>query len=140
MGVGSLFDLGFGFPVRLGFHLNFGFGTGIGGTCGLGGLRFFLGLVDRPDHVEGALGIVLELILQDALTAVDRVLQADVLSLDAAELLGREERLGQESLQPAGATDDVTVIRRELLHPEHGNDVLEFLVLRQRLADLCARR
>ena len=23
MGVGSLFDLGFGFPVRLGFHLNF---------------------------------------------------------------------------------------------------------------------
>ncbi len=95
MGFDSLFDRGFGFPGRLGFNSNLGFGTGIGRTCGLGGLRFILGLVDRPDHVKGALGIVLELILQDALTAVDRVLQADVLSLDATELLGREKRLSQ---------------------------------------------
>ena len=105
-----------------------------------GGLRLLDGLVDRADHVEGALGIILELILQDALTAVDRVLQADVLPLDATELLGRKERLGQESLQPAGAADDVTVIRRELLHPEHGDDVLEFLVLASVFRIFCARR
>ncbi len=117
MGVGSLFDLGFGFPVRLEFHLNFWFGAGVGRTRRLGGLGFFHGLVDRPDHVKGALGIILELIAQDTLAAVNRVLQADVLSLDATELLGREERLGQKALQPAGATDDVTVIRRELLSP-----------------------
>ncbi len=135
MGGDSLCDRRFGFSGRLGFNWNFWFGAGIGRARRLGGLRFFLRLVDRPDHVKGALWIVFELIVQDALAAVERVLQADILSLDAAELLGREKRLGQKSLQPAGAADDVSVVRRELLHSEHGNDVLEFLVVRQRLAD-----
>src|SRR5208337_904032 len=53
MGVGSLYDPRFRFPVRLGFHLNLGFASGLGRICGLGGLRFSLGLVDRPDHVKG---------------------------------------------------------------------------------------
>ena len=102
MCTGSLFDGGSGFPGRLGFHLSYGFGPRISRTNWLGGIRFLLGLTDRPDHVEGTLGIVRELIIQDALTAVERVVQADVLSLDATELLGREKRLGQKSLQPGG--------------------------------------
>src|SRR5271166_1370252 len=108
MGDTSLKGRGLGFPGGLGSNLNFGFGARISSIWGLGGLRFFLGLVDRTNHVKGALGIVLELIVQNALTAVERVLQADVLSLDAAELLGREKRLGQKALQPAGATDNLT--------------------------------
>ena len=96
--VDSLCDRWFGFANHLEFHLNLGFRARIGWTRRLGGFCLFLGLVNRSDHVKGAFGIILELILQDALTAVDRVLEADVLSLDAAELLGREKRLGQKSL------------------------------------------
>ena len=101
MGVCSLFDWGFGFLNRLRSELCFLLGTKIGRTCGFAGLGFFLSLVDRSDHVKSALWKVLEFVIQDALAAVERVLQTDILSLDAAELLGREKRLGQESLQPA---------------------------------------
>ena len=45
------------------------------------GLRFALRLVHRPDHVERALRVVLEFIAQDALAAVQRILQADQLAL-----------------------------------------------------------
>ena len=82
-----------------------------------------LGLVDRPDHVKGALGIVLELIVQDTLTAVDRVLQADVLSLDATELLGREKGLGQKSggvrsgLPSLQLLSRVSPAARQIFHP-----------------------
>src|ERR1700722_13455795 len=60
------------------------------------GLRF----IDRPDHVKRSLRVVFELIPQDSLTAVQRVLEADELSLEAGELLGREEGLGEKMLQP----------------------------------------
>src|SRR5579871_2804704 len=111
MSAGPLFDHGFRLFDCREVRLNFWFGTGVRRIRRLSRLRFFLGLVDRPDHVKGALGIVLELIVQDALAAIDRVFQTDVFSLDAAELLGREERLRQESLQPTGAADDVAVFR-----------------------------
>src|SRR5580698_8707076 len=113
MGGDSLFDGRFGLSARLGLNWNVWFGSRIGRARRLGSLRFFLRLVDRPDHVKGALGIVFELILYDPLAAVERVFQADILSLDAAELLRREKRLGQKPLQPAGAADDVSVVRRE---------------------------
>src|SRR5664279_294148 len=67
------------------------------------GLRLSLRFVNRPDHVERALREVLELIAQDPLAAIERVLEADELSFESAELLGREEWLREEALQPAGA-------------------------------------
>src|ERR1700722_10577714 len=63
-------------------------------------LRLRFRFIDRPDHVKRSLGVVLELIPQDSLTAVQRVLEADELSLEAGELLGREEGLGEKMLQP----------------------------------------
>src|ERR1019366_4734044 len=77
------------------------------------GFLLALGFVNRADHVERALRIVLELIVQDALAAVQRVLEADELSLEAGELLRREEGLGEETLQPAGADDHLAVLRRQ---------------------------
>ena len=94
MGGDSLCDRRFGFSGRWGSNWDFWFEAGIGRARRLGGLRFFLRLVDRPDHVKGALWIVFELIVHDPLAAVERVFQADILSLDAAELLRREKRLG----------------------------------------------
>ncbi len=88
-----------------------------------------------PDHVERALGDVLELVVQDAFAPVQGILEADGLSRDPAELLGGEERLGEETFEPAGACDRLAVLRRELLHAQHGDDVLQVLVLGQRLAN-----
>src|ERR1700691_4148224 len=59
---------------------------------GLGGV-VALGLVDRTDHIQRSLRAVLELIAQDALAAVERVLQADGFSGHATELLGGEKWL-----------------------------------------------
>src|SRR5450631_71242 len=101
-------------------------------------LRFRLGVrlpfrfVNRPDHVERAFRGVFELIAEDSFAAVERVLEADELSFESAELLGCEERLREEALQPAGARDHFAVVGRKLFEPEHGNDVLEICVLSQR--------
>src|SRR3989339_353833 len=102
----------------------------VGGTLGLwlrcrSGSCLFLRFVNRPDHVERALRVVFGFIAQDSLTAAERVLEADERSLEAGELLGREEWLGKKTLQPAGAGDHGPVLRRQLLEAEHGNDVLE---------------
>src|ERR1700678_1491819 len=100
-----------------------------------GVIRLFR-LADGPDHVERPLGVVLVLVAEDALTPVEGVLEADELPLDPAELLGGEERLRQEPVQPPRAGDRLSVLGGELLQAEHGDDVLQVLVLRQRAADL----
>src|SRR5512134_1026919 len=51
-------------------------------------------LLDGPDHVEGLLGEVVVLPVDDLLERPDRVLEADVFPRDPGELLGDEERLG----------------------------------------------
>src|ERR1039457_6732476 len=111
------------------FRLRFGFGFGLG-------LRLPLRLVNRPDHVERAFRGVFELIAQYSLAAIKRVLEADELSFESAELLGREKGLREEALQPAGACDHLAIVRRQLLEAEHGNDVFEIRVLGQRPTDL----
>src|ERR1700722_18723918 len=73
-------------------------------------LRLLLGLGDVADHVEGLLGEVVELALDDLLEAVDRLLEGDVLALGARERLGHEERLREEALHLAGAGDDELVV------------------------------
>src|ERR1700722_6284450 len=95
-----------------------------------------LRLIDAADHVQCALRVVLEFVPQNALTAIERILTAHQLALDAAELFRGKERLRQETLQQARAPDDLAVLGRELLESEHGDDVLQILVLRQRAPDL----
>src|ERR1039458_8495786 len=99
------------------------------------GLRFSLRLTDRADHVETTLRVVLEFVVQDSLAAVQRVLEADEFSGQAGELFSREKRLREKSLQQAGAHNHFAILRRKLLQTEHGDDVLEFAVLRERAAD-----
>src|ERR1700683_2907896 len=79
--------------------------------------------------------MVFEFVAQDALTTIQRVLEADELSFEAGELFSREKGLGQKALQPASADDHIAVFWRELLQAQHCNDVLEFGVLRERPAD-----
>src|ERR1700683_3452961 len=84
---------------------------GLGGPCRTScgrSARFS----DRTNHVKRALWKVLELIAQNALTSVERVLQADGFSGHAAELLGCEEWLGEKSLQPPRASHDVAISLR----------------------------
>ena len=59
------------FNLHGGLHLRFG------GGCGRGGFWFSLRFADRADHVETALRVVLEFVVQDAFAAVQRVFQAD---------------------------------------------------------------
>src|SRR6266550_4448691 len=51
------------------------------------------GLLDRADHVEGLLGQLVVLALEDFLEALDRVLELHVLAGRTGELLGDEVRL-----------------------------------------------
>src|ERR1019366_3483089 len=97
------------------------------------GSRLF-GLANGADHVERALRIILEFVAQNAFAAIEGILQAHRLPLDAAELLGGEKRLREEVFEPPRAAHYLAVFGRKLLHPQHRHNVLEILVLRQRLA------
>src|SRR5271163_3150095 len=140
MSSGGMFDLRFRFcrdfwlPLRL--DLESGGNRQSGLDCGRAGFRFSLCLANRPDHVERALRVVFEFIAMNALTTVQRVLEADELSCETGELFGRKKRLGEKTLQPAGAHHHVAVLWRKLLQTEHGNDILKVGVLRERAPDL----
>jgi len=71
-------------------------------------LRLRIGLfrfADCSDHIERALGIILELIPENAFAAVERVFEADQFSFDPAELLSREKWLSEEAFQPPRTGD-----------------------------------
>src|SRR5262245_15050597 len=92
-------------------------------------------VLDRADHEEGLLGQVVALAVEDLLEAPDRVGDADVDALRARELLGDVEGLRQEALDLAGACHREAVVLGELVHAEDRDDVLEVLVLLERLLD-----
>src|SRR4051812_25584164 len=96
-------------------------------------LRVLLGILDATAHEERLLGQVVVLALGQLLERVDRLVQRGELALDAGELLGDEERLGQESLDAPGPVDGDPVLLGELVHTEDGDDVLEILVALQDL-------
>src|SRR5580658_6733522 len=91
-----------------------------------------LGLANGSDHVERTFRIVLEFVAQDALTAIQRVLEADELSSQASKWLSCEKRLGEKAFQSACAPDHTAVLSGKLLQPKHRYDVLELGVLRER--------
>src|SRR3712207_905497 len=94
------------------------------------------GLIYVADEVEGLLGQLIVPTLDDLLERADRVLQLDKLALEAGELLGDEERLREEALQPARPAHDDLVLLGELVDAEDGDDVLELLVALQDVLDL----
>src|SRR5690606_23910996 len=98
--------------------------------------RVLLHLVDAALHVEGLLREVVERAAEDLLERADRVLEGHVLALKAGELLRDEERLREELLDLARAVDDLAVFLAQLVHAEDGDDVLQVLVLLERLLDL----
>src|SRR4249920_2168282 len=95
-----------------------------------------LDLVDVALEVEGLLRDVIERAREDLLEARDRLLERDQLALGARELRGDEERLAEELLDLARAIDRHAVVLAELVHAENGDDVLQVLVLLERLLDL----
>src|SRR5919204_2390426 len=85
-------------------------------------LRLLDRLLDRPDHVEGLLGQLVVLAVEDLGEALDRVLELHVLARRAGELLGDEVRLREEALDLARARHHEPVLVRELLDAEDGDD------------------
>src|ERR671921_589257 len=85
-------------------------------------------LVDVTDEVEGLLRQLVVLTFDDLLERPDRVFEFDELALHAGELLGDEERLREEALEPPRPAYDDLVLLGELVYPEDGDDVLELLV------------
>src|SRR5207247_7234906 len=63
--------------------------------------------------------------LHDALPISDRVADWRDLALLVSEYLGHQERLRQETLDPAGAGDDLLVFLAQFLDAEDGDDVLQ---------------
>src|SRR5204862_200430 len=96
--------------------------------------------VDGPDHVEGLLGELIVLAVDDLLEARDRVLDLYVLARRARELLGDEVRLRQEALDLARPRDDELVLVGELVDAEDRDDVLQVLVALQDLLHARRRR
>src|SRR3712207_1053598 len=94
------------------------------------------GLIYVADEVEGLLGQLIVPTLDDLLERADRVLQLDELALEARELLGDEERLREEALEPACPSNDDLILLGELVDAEDGDDVLELLVALQDVLDL----
>src|ERR1700733_5742385 len=105
--------------MNIGWRLHFRLGL-----CGR------LRLADGADHVQRTFRIVLEFIAQNAFAAVERILAAHQLALDAGKLLRGKERLRQESLQLTRTAHHFAILGRQLLQSEHRDDVLEILVLR----------
>ena len=75
--------------------------------------RLLLRLLDAAHHVEGLLGQVVVLAVDDLLEAADGVRELDVAPGRAGELLGHEERLREEALDLAGARDTVSLSSSE---------------------------
>src|SRR5215210_6227594 len=75
-------------------------------------------------------------LLDDLLEGADRLVEVDEFAFEAGELLGDEERLGEEALEAPGPADDDLVLLRELVYAEDGDDVLQLLVALQDVLDL----
>src|SRR5262249_2800941 len=100
----------------------------------LGGLGAHV--VDRAGHLEGLLGQVVALALEDLVEAAHGVLARAEDALHAGERGRDVERLAHELLDLAGARDRELVVLGQLIHAENGNDVLKVLVALQDALDL----
>ena len=90
-------------------------------------------LLDAADVEERLLGNLVELAVDEGLERFDGLVGRHVLTLQAGEHLGDEERLGQESLHLAGPVHGEAVLLGQFVEAEDGDDVLQLLVALQRL-------
>merc|ERR1740117_1846250 len=87
----------------------------VGGELGRHGRGLLDDLLDGADHVEGGLGQVVVLALEQALEAGDGLLERDELARLAREDLGHVEGLRHEALDLARARDGHLVVLGELV-------------------------
>mmetsp|Transcript_10743 Transcript_10743/g.25675 ORF Transcript_10743/g.25675 Transcript_10743/m.25675 type:complete len:533 (+) Transcript_10743:41-1639(+) len=107
----------------------------LGGDGGeLGGLA--LDLLDVADHVEGRLGEVVVLAVDQARERRDALVERHELARGAGEDLSDVEGLAHELLDLAGAGDRDLVVLTQLVHSEDGNDILQVLVILEHLLHL----
>src|SRR4029079_15010976 len=90
-------------------------------------------LFDRADHVEGGLGQMIVLAVAETLESFDGVLKIDEFSGRAREHFGDVERLRQEALDFACASDSQFVVFGQFIHAQNGDDVLQRLVTLENL-------
>ena len=102
--------------------------------------RRLLRLVDRADHIQRTLRIVLELVPQNPLAAIERILHAHLFSLETTKLLRSKERLRQKAFQPTRPANRQPIVRGELVQAKHRHDIFQRLILRKRLANLLRQR
>src|SRR5579884_826669 len=94
--------------------------SGIGPSRRFGGhaARLLDRLLDRADHVEGALRQFVVIAGDDPLEPLDRVFEVDEHAGGAGEHLGDMEGLRQEALDLAGAGDGQSVLFGQFVHAE----------------------
>src|ERR1700674_1135709 len=90
-------------------------------------------VVDRADEVEGLLGQVVALAVEDFFEAAHGLGPRHVGARDVGERLRDVHRLRQETLDAACARDRQLVVGRKLVHAENRDDVLEVLIALQNL-------
>src|SRR5215204_3850457 len=86
-----------------------------------------LNLLDPALHVEVPFRHAVVRAVEDLLEAADGVGDGDLTSFAPGEHLRGAERLTQKPLDLAGAEHRHLVLRRQLVHPENGDDVLQVL-------------
>src|SRR5579875_3269661 len=91
-------------------------------------LRLLDGFLDGADHVEGRFGHVVVFAFDDALEALDGVLELHEHPWRSGEDLGYVEGLREEALYLARARHRELVLFGKLLHAENRNDVLQRIV------------
>src|ERR1700676_5334559 len=96
-------------------------------------LALFDRLFDGADHVEGLLGQVVVLAFAKSAESLDGVGEVDELARRSREDFGDEERLRQEALDLARASDGDLVLFIQFIHAENGDDVLQRFVFLQYL-------
>src|SRR5215211_7518541 len=77
---------------------------------------FVYRLLDVADHVEGLLGQIIVLTLDDRLEARNAFLKRHELARRACKGFGDEKRLREETLHLAGAGDDELILLGQLVH------------------------
>src|SRR5450756_1980452 len=97
--------------------------------------RFLDYFLDGSLHPECLLGQAVVLAFDNFAEALDGIGELDVLALEAGELLGHVERLGEELLDFAGARHNQLVFVGEFVDTQNGDDVLQILVALQSALD-----
>src|SRR5271167_4018920 len=90
-------------------------------------------LVDGADHVERALRPLVASPVKNCMAALESLNQRYGPAGLAGKGLRDREGLREEALQPASPHDNEPIADAEFLNSKKGDDVLQFLVVRNRL-------